>query len=299
MSESSSFARSQGEIVHEWPEQLEHLSASSFKMLVRCPEQWRQRYILGKKVPPALAMLAGGADHAAIQYSMEKKVESYADAPLAEVKERFVYELESRVENSGGIGEVEVKRAETPTEKQQEYDATRRSGQEVVAAYHTNVSPTIQPTDVEKAFSLDLPGVPVPVIGYIDLVAGPAQDTLLEPGRLTIIERKRSQMARRKPEPEWSMQGEVYQLAVPEPYQFHVSVVSREPYVLTPQQAEQLEIPLAPRKRSELLVRQIANEIAFYYVRYGPEAPWPAKGKLHPWACGYCGFRETCWGWQQ
>jgi CRISPR/Cas system-associated exonuclease Cas4 (RecB family) len=292
--------RSLHDEAHEWPEALAHLSASSFKMLVRCPEQWRQRYLLGKKAPPALALLAGGADHAAIQLSMEQKVDSFADLPLPTVKERFVEELESRVENAGGIGEVEIRGASDRPAKMREYDTERKVGPEVVAAYHTKVSPTLQPVAVEQSFSIDIPGVPVPVIGYIDLVAGPVQETLLEPGKLTIIERKRRQTAKRKPEPDWTMQGEVYQLFVPEPYAFHISVNARgEPYVLTPTTVPELQVALAPRKRSELLVQQIAAEIGFYYVRYGPELPWPAKGKLHPWACNYCGYREDCWGWKQ
>lgn len=294
------FVRSAEEEATTWPSQLEHLSASSFKMLARCPEQWRQRYILGRKAPPALALLVGGADHAAIQFSMAQKVESYIDKPLAEVKERYVSELEERVSNVGGLGEVEVRGAETKGQKLKEFDRERGAeGQEVLAAYHTKVSPTIQPTQVEYQFSLDVPGVPVPVIGYIDLVAGPTEQTLLEPGRLAVIERKRRTTAKRKPEPEWTLQGEIYQLAVPEPYQFHISVAARTPYALTPAQVPELEVPLAPRKRSELLVQQLAAEVGFLYMRFGPDHPWPAKGKLHPWACNYCGYRTGCWGWQQ
>lgn len=294
------FVRTAQEEVFDWPPDLDHLSASSFKMLARCPEQWRQRYILGRKAPPALALLVGGADHAAIQHSMEQKVTSFSDMALSDVKDRYVHELESRVENVGGIGDIEVRGASTKAEKLKEYDRERGAeGQEVLAAYHKNVSPTIQPTEVEKSFSLDVPGVPVPVIGYIDLVAGPTQGTLLEPSRLSIIERKRRSSAKRKPEPDWTMQGEIYQLAVPTPYQFHISVAARSPYVLTPQNQPELEVELAPRKRSQLLVQQLAAEVGFLYQRFGPEHPWPAKGKLHPWACNYCGYRAGCWGWQQ
>lgn len=295
----SEFVRSAQEEALDWPPELDHLSASSFKMLARCPEQWRHRYILGRKAPPALALLVGGADHAAIEHSMRQKVESFTDLPLAEVKERYVAELEERVENVGGIADVEVRGAETKTEKLKEFDRERGpEGQEVLAAYHKNVSPTIQPVAVEQQFSLDVPGVPVPIIGYIDFVGAPAQGTLLEPSRLSIIERKRRASAKRKPEPDWTMQGEVYQLFVPESYQFHISVAARTPYVLTPQNEPSLEVPLAPRKRSELLVQQLAAEVGFLYQRFGPDHPWPAKGKLHPWACNYCGYRVNCWGWK-
>jgi hypothetical protein len=283
----------------EWPPELEHVSASSFKMLARCPEQWRQRYVLGKKVPPALALLVGGADHAAIEHSMRQKVDSAVDLPLSEVKERFLEELESRVDNLGGIGEVEVPGADTKPKRQAVYDDERKIGPEVVGVYHTRVSPTLQPLEVEKEFSITVPGVPVPVVGYIDMVAAPAQGTLMDPGQPAIIERKRKgPRGRRKPEPDWTMQGEVYQLAVPEPYHFHMSFATRDPFVLTPGNDPELAVPLAPRKRSERMVAQMAAEIAFYYVRFGPDEVWPAKGKLHTWACGYCGYRADCWAWK-
>ncbi len=38
-------------------------------------------------------------------------------------------------------------------------------------------------------------------------------------------------------------------------------------------------------------------KIGFLYQRYGPDEPWPATGKAHTWACGYCGFKPDCWGW--
>lgn len=290
-----------GEIEQLWPPELDHFSASSAKMAVRCPEQWRQRYVLGKKQPPNLALITGGADHTAIQHSMEQKVESFVDLPSHEVEEKFGEELERRVERAGGIGDVEVKDgSETVTDKtrkQKMYDDVRSRGSLAVAAYHKNVSPTIQPDTVEQEFSVDVPGMPVPLIGYIDLVARPVQQTLMEMTP-SIIERKRRTTAKRKPEPEWSLQGEVYQLAVQAPYDFHISVDAANPYVLTPSQTDTLRVPLAPRARAEMTIAQIAAEIAFYYSRFGPDHPWPVKGKLHPWACNYCGFRQQCWGWK-
>jgi PD-(D/E)XK nuclease superfamily protein len=291
--------RSLEEVTHEWPPELDHLSAGSFKMLVRCPEQWRQRYVLGKKVPPALAMLVGGADHAAIEHSMRPKVESGTDLPVQEVQTRFVHELEARVDNSGGLGEIEIRGAADKPARVKAYDEARRDGPHLVGIYHEKVSPTLQPLVVEKQFSIEVPGVPVPVIGYIDMIAAPAQETLMESEGPAIIERKRAGSAKSKAEPDWTMQGEVYQLSDPLPYHFHISVATKNPRVLTPSLgAPALAVPLAPRKRSELLVRQLAAEVGFYYMRYGPEHPWPAKGKLHPWACAYCGYKPDCWGWK-
>lgn len=257
--------------------------------------------MLGKKLPPNLALITGGADHKAIQFSMEKKVETHTDLPSNDVASKFLEELEGRVERSGGLGEIEVKDgSESVTDrarKQTLFDDVRTNGHVATVAYHQSVSPTLQPLSVEQEFSVAVPGMQVPLIGYIDLVAFPVQETLLEGGD-TIIERKRRGNAKRKPEPEWTLQGEIYQLAVERPYDFHITVATKKPYVLTPTTVDTLRVPVVPRARTEQTVAQIAAEIGFYYMRYGPDHPWPVKGKLHPWACNYCGYRKQCWGWK-
>lgn len=258
--------------------------------------------MLGRKIPPNLNLLVGSADHEAIQVNMAQKVESYRDLPVKEVAERFGESLERKVEESGGLAEIEVKEGPRivtdKVAKQRLYDVQRSDGHLPVVAYHQKVGMGLQPELVEHKFSVEVPHVPVPLIGYIDLVATPVQQTMLEQTR-TIIERKRRFSSRRKPEPEWTMQGEVYQLAVPAPYDFHISALNKASVsILTPASVEELRVPLAPRERSLRLVEQIVAEIGFYYRRFGPDEPWPAKGKLHPWACNYCGFREGCWGWK-
>ena len=40
------------DLAYDFPPALQHLSASSLKMAVRCEEQWRQRYILGRREVP-------------------------------------------------------------------------------------------------------------------------------------------------------------------------------------------------------------------------------------------------------
>ena len=63
--------------VSEWPmAELPHISATSLRMFKRCPEQYRRRYLLGEKVPPAANMIWGSADHAAIGYNLAQKIDT-------------------------------------------------------------------------------------------------------------------------------------------------------------------------------------------------------------------------------
>jgi len=275
-----------------WPEEIEHFSASSAKMAVRCPEQWRQRYILGKKAPPSLAMLGGRADHGAIEMSMRQKITSYEDLPVAEVKKAFVEILENAVEKSGGVNELESKTDNVV----REYDDLRRSGQLSVATYHTIASPFLQPVAVEEKFEIQVPGLPVKVIGYIDLIANDVTfGNEVDDASNRMIDRKRRARSTRNIEPEWKMQAEIYQLAEPIPFDWHVTVDKKEPEVLWGEGMTQ-EVP--PKARSERLLNQIVSQIGFYYTTYGPDQGWPVTGKLHPWSCGYCGYRDDCWGWK-
>lgn len=302
MTEGLFVPRSIEDLGHTFPPELQHISASSLKMAVRCEEQWRQRYILGKKSPPALAAIAGRADHKAIEASMTQKIESFVDLPVHEVKDLYVAALENEVEKEGGLNELEVRGAETPQDKVKAFDDERRHGPEVVATYQKEVSPLIQPVAVEREFRLTVPGVPVEVLGYIDLIATSSQTQLdLDPGEaeLTrrIIDRKRRARKTLKIEPEWSIQAEIYQLAEPLPHEWHLSVTTKIPQAIA--FAPELMQKLPPRMRSELLLQQLVAKLGWLYQRFGPDEPWTSTGRLHPWACSYCGYREDCWAWKE
>lgn len=284
--------RTMEDLLAEWPPELDHFSASSAKMAVRCAEQWRQRYVLGIKKPPSLKMIAGGADHKAIEKSMVQKIESHVDLPVAEVRDAYVAEVERRVDESGGIGELEWRDdVNTDTARVREYDAVRTDGQGVVSLYHNTVSPFLQPLTVEEKFEVDVPGVPVKMIGYIDLIADPVI------GATMMIDRKRVTKRSYNLQAEWTIQAEVYQLVRPIPMDFHLSVTTKNPSILTGMDDNRLQLQVPSRARTERLVQQIVAGIGFNYMKYGPYEPWPANGRLHTWACNYCGYRDGCWAW--
>lgn len=278
------------ELQEVWPASLAHISASGVKMAARCPEQWRQRYVLGKKLPPAAALLQGRADHAAIEHSMRQKITTQNDLPVGEVQDFFLASFEQEIEAEGGLAELEVRNADSKAQKIKVVDAMKLSGQRDVAAYQSKASPTIMPSAVEQEFTLDVLDLPVKVLGYIDLIGERSEQPL-------IIDRKGSGRARYKPEPEWTIQAEVYQLANPLPFQWHITN-TKTGALLLPEQYEGLQMEVVNRRRAERTLQQIVAEIGHYMRTYGPEGDWPTRGKLHSWACSYCGFRPDCWGWQ-
>jgi len=240
-------------------------------------------------------MIAGSSDHAAIEMSMVQKIKTYSDLPVYDVQERFITEMQERVDEVG-LSDLEVKKGQerltgVPA-KRKELDRLTREGTTLVGAYQTVISPTVQPTAVEEAFELSPVGFPVKVVGRLDLVGS------VNEGTPRIIDRKRRGGSSRKAEPEWVVQGRVYQLVREIPHDWHVTFVKSgriqaggDGYTILPE----------PRWKTERMLSDVIADIGHYMVRYGPDDPWPAKGQLHTWACNYCAFRDdkTCWAYKE
>ena len=71
------------ELLADWPEWLpQHFSPSQIKLARKCLEQFRQRYVLGIRTPPAAALVWGTADHKAQERNYAQKIESLEDLPM-------------------------------------------------------------------------------------------------------------------------------------------------------------------------------------------------------------------------
>lgn len=263
------------------------LSASQAAMFERCPEQYRRVYLLGERQPPSGAMIWGRADHQAHQANFAQKIHSWEDLALDEVQDAFSDSFEREIDEAGGISEVEWK--EPPAK-------TKDLGQRLVAVYHEQVSPALQPIAVEERFELEIPGTPVPVIGYTDVELADS-----------LVERKTTRQAERQPKPQWRQQGLTYQAAKEKEIAWHVGYAYETPKtaksvvgVNTPADAPALRLErydgIAPLV--ERMYRTLAASLLAYIERFGPDEPWPGATS-HPWACGFCGFRPTCpwWAW--
>ncbi len=278
----------------------EYVSASSLKMAVKCPEQWRRRYVLGHKAPPNANMLWGGADHKAVAVSYQQKIESEKDLPVDEVKELFAAEVEKKVDEAGGAGEVEWSGRDyedkTPLAS---VSFVKDRGTKLVGMYQEQVASVTFPLTVEQEFLVPLNGLP-PVKGFIDLTAQ-RMEVLSgtddeRPGPRFVVERK-TKGVNQPPAPEDRFQARLYELASGLPVEFQVSVKSAQPRVVVhePQPLSSTENTLRSLKRTVL-------ELASYYTLYGEDQPWPDHGRLHPWGCGtpqrpMCGFLSTCPFW--
>lgn len=267
----------QGDAPPRWLLPLRHLSASSIDMAMRCPEQWRRRYMLGEKARPGSALIVGGAFHGAQEFNYAQKIDSGEDVPTSEVVE-FFHDAAwpDKLEEAGGYAEVQW---------DGKPDELRERGALMVAAYRDNVAPRVQPIAVEQRFEIEL-GLPVPVIGYVDVERAD-----------TLAEMKTSARAMSSPKPDWRLQGRLYQMVKRKPVEWHVTTKTKAPATITPLEEPNLLLEPADDRMTARLVRHVAWAMNHYYATLGPDEPWPGEGIMHPWACQFCGWRPSCRWW--
>ncbi len=252
-----------------WPDWMpDHLSASQLNMT--CNEAYRRRYVLGEKTPPGAALIWGRADHTAHETNFVQKVTSGEDISVGDVQQAFAEAFDQESEQDVDWGD------EKP-------GALKDAGVGLVAVYHRQVSPTLQPLEVEQEFSLDLDGVPVPIIGRVDL-------------RLADHVRERK-TAKAKPASgaRHRVQGMVYKRALGLPIEWDYSVKTKTPAVYTSADIPSLRVD-SSFDLAERYIRTLAEQLLSVALTFGPDEVWP--GALgHDWACNYCGFRPTCPWW--
>lgn len=263
---------------------IQHFSASSIRMLRICPEQYRQRYILGRKERPGEALTLGSAVHAAVGFSHQQKIESHEDLPVPQVVEYFHDKAwPTAVEKDGGVDEIRWDKK--PEE-------VRRDGERVTQAYHSVVSPRVQPIAVERRIEIVIPGVPVPFIGYVDWEE-----------ELNVDDVKTGKQVQRKPDANWRFQGTLYTYALQKPTHFHSVSRAKTPSIATPKESPDMIVSPheAQREHVEKVLRDFAAQVEWYFLRFGPDEPWPTTGTFMDYkggpACNFCGFRKFCVAW--
>lgn len=296
---------------------LDHISASSLKTFRRCPEQYRQRYVLGRKERPAVPLIWGTAHHKAIEHNFEHKITTYNDLPARELMERFAVALDERIDEDGGAAEIDWKDdggnilGSSPLKAWAE---TKDQGTRLVKVWREVAAPRYQPTAVERQFRLEIPGFP-PVEGRIDLETAIVQapgthrfeangsDLCASCGESIEFEaqyvRERGlcafcaadQLVDNKTSGKNAMpndsriQGWIYQLVRPLDYYVDLAVKTKTPQVVTGVHG----VPLGPRDRTLGMVTRVLDQLKLYLEEYGEDMPWPdAIDRVG--TCGYCGF---------
>jgi RecB family exonuclease len=265
---------------------LHHLSASSLGMVLRCPRQFYRRYILGEKQRPGESIVIGSFFHETLDWNYKQKIESHADNPLSDAVQYLQDEAVPKVlEEEGGVDNILW---------DSDLDTARSDAERITSAYYRTVVPRIQPAGTEERFEIRVPGVEVPLIGYLDL---------REPER--IIDTKTGKQATRKVKPSWQLQGRLYAQATGLPVEYHSVSRAKTPTIVTAMESEDMVVPVPSVTQAENMARTVkaaSDYIEYLLGTYGVEQEWPALGAVPDFTrnmlpCDFCGWREGCPAW--
>lgn len=142
-----------------------HLSITQIKMYLRCPLQYKFRYVDGLKIPPVSAITLGRSIHSALEINYSQKIKTKQDLPIHQVTDLF-----------SDLWESDVK--ETIFEEDEKPGQVKDEGVGLITTYHNQISPTIQPKVVEKDFELSFQNVDYTLKGKLDLVDN--QDIIID-----------------------------------------------------------------------------------------------------------------------
>lgn len=264
----------------DWPAEIKHLSTSSMKKFLECPERWRLHYLKREReITQGYWLFQGSVNHRSIDWGLREKMTTGRLPEVKQVLERFDHEWEAELVERGGVDALQW-RDSTPS-------AAKDQTAGLVKAYMP-IAQTLNPIALEQRFDVDIPLVPVPLMGYIDI----EEETRL-------IDRKDVPSRQRKPKSDWVMQGGIYTAVKQKPIDFHVSTKTKMPMVYTPGVDPELAMPAWSERRMHLYVQRVARSISNLYTQYGPDDVWPGNGVLHPFACDYCGVRPLCSWWAE
>ena len=144
------------------------INQTQITQYMKCPEQWRRRWIDGDIIPPARALIRGTAVHVAAAENFRQKINTKKDLPRADVLELAVNAVGNRIKTEGLLLTDEEK---TVGAKAIQNEIEK----EVVgfsAIFIDQVAPVYQPVMVEElmSFKLEPAEEAIEIYGTLDLL---------------------------------------------------------------------------------------------------------------------------------
>ena len=265
---------------------LRHLSASSIGMLMRCPRQFQHRYLRGEKERPGEAIVLGSMFHETLEWNYVQKIKSHVDQPISDALQ-YLYDVAvpKVIEENGGADNIQW---------DDKPEACVSDAERITSAYYRHVVPRIQPTATEQKFTIEVPGVEVPIIGYIDVQ---------EEERT--LDTKTGRQASRKVKPSWQLQGRMYAFATQKPTEYHSISRAKTPTIVTAVESADMIVPVPTEQQMgefTKLVNVAADLLRHFMGTYGVDEEWPTWGAIPDFSrnilpCDFCGWRQGCPAW--
>lgn len=243
-----------------------HLSVSQLKMYLRCPLQYKFRYLDGLIIPPRSELTLGKSIHGTLEENYRQKIKTEIDLPLEYITDLFSDTWDKAV-------------VDTIFDEDEKPGKVKDDGIALLKSYHKIVAPKVQPVEVESEFNLPIEDEDYTLKGYIDLID---KNDL-------IIDHKTTKRSMRQDVIDSDLQLTAYSLAYrkvtgekEKGLRFDVMVRTKVP-----------KIQQIPTTRSEEDIRRFLKRLV--YVNKAIES-----GIFYPnenFMCSRCGYRALCKKW--
>ena len=137
---------------------LEHLSYSSISSYLLCAAAWKFHYIDKVKVPTSHNLIFGSAFHDTVESYLRGESDSFGD----------LWSKSWRKHTEG----VDVDFGTSTAEESFNLGVKMLTDKSIVAQLHDTFFVHDQLPKIETKIELRVPGVPIPVIGFIDIITG-------------------------------------------------------------------------------------------------------------------------------
>jgi RecB family exonuclease len=144
------------------------LSISQLDMLSRCGEQYYQRYIKNRKIPPGISLVIGRVDDRSVGKNLTKKMETKSLHNLDEVADFTADIFNEEWEATEVLLTPEESDLGPKVVKGQAMDKSIR----LAVLHASELAPFIEPTHIQRKVEVELPGFDYDLIGYIDIQEG-------------------------------------------------------------------------------------------------------------------------------
>jgi hypothetical protein len=147
---------------------LKGISFTQASMWLRCPRQYKFRYIEGKRLPPAIALTEGTSHHTAMEEDNKRKRDQGKQIQAVELTEIFVDKFDREVARAKE--EAEKLKVTVDWEDESRDGIIKRAGI-LHEDYAGKWSKTVEPVRIESTFArrVDVEGVDFTMFGQLDL----------------------------------------------------------------------------------------------------------------------------------
>ncbi len=243
-----------------------HLSASSISLHIRCPRQWADKYLHGRRGPSNSALIIGSAFHLATS-------RLFMGEPVGDYWGEVVSKETNNIPINGNIVWKD--------------DPSKAKNIAANHVYHywEAVGKHLDVVRAEAEYLFELDGVDLPILAIVD---AETEEDVIDLKTTGYFNRKQV-----RPNKEWKFQQGIYQIHLGKPAQIHVITRAKEdPIVVPTSEAHPLYFGMIDTVKVADTVRAEWKRILHHWEDYGLR-PWPGN-ITHEWGGKYCSVPDCC-----